>query len=459
MNDFWSGVGVDLHLEPDAGEGGGSGSSAPCGTPCGTAGSRPGTRLPATRRLAAELGVSRGTAKAAYDQLVAEGYLTARQGSGYPGRLAALRRRRCAGGGRTRACTAFRSAARESGRRGVPGGGLAAGAAPGHRDGAAAGVRLRGSARPYRAADGVVGVPGAGARGDRAARADRDHLRVRAGARAAHARAGAAARIAMEDPGLPFHREVVRHNGGTRGAGAGRRAGRPRAGAGGRRGRGRDAGPPVPDRRDPAPRAAAGAHRLGTRAWRPDRRGRLRRGVPLRPAARGRAPGDGTGAGRLPGHRLQDARARAAARLDGAAAPPGRRGRRRQAAQRPPHRVHRPVGARRADRQPCLRPSRARVPAAVPADAGTSSWAGWAARARRARDRGRAARARGGRRRGGGAGAGRGGGARAWGGWAITGTRRARGAAPQGLVVGYGTPRERVYPEALEVLGQVLDGG
>jgi GntR family transcriptional regulator/MocR family aminotransferase len=29
---------------------------------------------------------------------------------------------------------------------------------------------------------------------------------------------------------------------------------------------------------------------------------------------------------------------------------------------------------------------------------------------------------------------------------------------PQGLVVGYGTPRERVYPEALEVLGRVLDG-
>jgi GntR family transcriptional regulator/MocR family aminotransferase len=28
---------------------------------------------------------------------------------------------------------------------------------------------------------------------------------------------------------------------------------------------------------------------------------------------------------------------------------------------------------------------------------------------------------------------------------------------PQGLVVGYGTPRERVYPEALEVLGRVLE--
>ena len=42
----------------------------------------PGARLPATRRLAGELGVSRGTVKAAYDQLVAEGYLTALQGSG-----------------------------------------------------------------------------------------------------------------------------------------------------------------------------------------------------------------------------------------------------------------------------------------------------------------------------------------------------------------------------------------
>ncbi|GGQ63344.1 hypothetical protein [Streptomyces flaveolus] len=29
---------------------------------------------------------------------------------------------------------------------------------------------------------------------------------------------------------------------------------------------------------------------------------------------------------------------------------------------------------------------------------------------------------------------------------------------PQGLVVGYGTPRERAYPEALEALGRVLDG-
>ncbi|MFI0351961.1 PLP-dependent aminotransferase family protein [Actinomadura sp. 9N407] len=41
-----------------------------------------GTRLPPTRRLAADLGLARGTVRAAYDQLIAEGYLTARQGSG-----------------------------------------------------------------------------------------------------------------------------------------------------------------------------------------------------------------------------------------------------------------------------------------------------------------------------------------------------------------------------------------
>jgi GntR family transcriptional regulator/MocR family aminotransferase len=33
------------------------------------------------------------------------------------------------------------------------------------------------------------------------------------------------------------------------------------------------------------------------------------------------------------------------------------------------------------------------------------------------------------------------------------------GGRPQGLVVGYGTPRERAYPEALEVLGKVLEEG
>ncbi|WP_226381572.1 MocR-like pyridoxine biosynthesis transcription factor PdxR [Falsiroseomonas ponticola] len=41
----------------------------------------PGTRLPSSRALAAEWGVSRTTVTAAYDQLVAEGYLEVRQGA------------------------------------------------------------------------------------------------------------------------------------------------------------------------------------------------------------------------------------------------------------------------------------------------------------------------------------------------------------------------------------------
>jgi GntR family transcriptional regulator/MocR family aminotransferase len=42
----------------------------------------PGTRLPASRTLAVDLGVARNTVADAYGQLVAEGWLTARQGSG-----------------------------------------------------------------------------------------------------------------------------------------------------------------------------------------------------------------------------------------------------------------------------------------------------------------------------------------------------------------------------------------
>src|SRR3954447_21197223 len=41
-----------------------------------------GTRLPSTRALATALGVSRNTVLNAYDQLLAEGYLNSREGSG-----------------------------------------------------------------------------------------------------------------------------------------------------------------------------------------------------------------------------------------------------------------------------------------------------------------------------------------------------------------------------------------
>jgi GntR family transcriptional regulator/MocR family aminotransferase len=43
---------------------------------------RPGTKLPSTRQLASQLGVSRAAAVAAYEQLLAEGYTSGRHGSG-----------------------------------------------------------------------------------------------------------------------------------------------------------------------------------------------------------------------------------------------------------------------------------------------------------------------------------------------------------------------------------------
>jgi GntR family transcriptional regulator / MocR family aminotransferase len=43
---------------------------------------RPGTKLPSTRALSASVGVSRNTVVHAFEQLAAEGYLSARSGSG-----------------------------------------------------------------------------------------------------------------------------------------------------------------------------------------------------------------------------------------------------------------------------------------------------------------------------------------------------------------------------------------
>src|SRR6516164_293856 len=43
---------------------------------------RPGTRLPSSRALATDLGIARNTVADCYAQLVAEGWLSARQGSG-----------------------------------------------------------------------------------------------------------------------------------------------------------------------------------------------------------------------------------------------------------------------------------------------------------------------------------------------------------------------------------------
>lgn len=82
MHEYWSAFGVDLHLELDA-PGGRRDVLERALRDAIRAGRLPlGTRLPSTRALAAELDVARGTVSAAYDQLVAEGYLQARVGSG-----------------------------------------------------------------------------------------------------------------------------------------------------------------------------------------------------------------------------------------------------------------------------------------------------------------------------------------------------------------------------------------
>ncbi|WP_439959955.1 GntR family transcriptional regulator, partial [Streptomyces griseorubiginosus] len=75
-------IGVDLHLELPAT--GGRRAALITALREAVRGGRlaPGTRLPPYRSLAADLGLARNTVADAYAELVAEGWLTARQGSG-----------------------------------------------------------------------------------------------------------------------------------------------------------------------------------------------------------------------------------------------------------------------------------------------------------------------------------------------------------------------------------------
>src|SRR4051812_14543916 len=77
----WSSAGVDLHLEAG---GGGQRNGLENALRAAIQDRRlgAGTRLPSSRVLAADLGLSRGTVVAAYDQLVAEGYLLSRPRAG-----------------------------------------------------------------------------------------------------------------------------------------------------------------------------------------------------------------------------------------------------------------------------------------------------------------------------------------------------------------------------------------
>ncbi|MEX1652219.1 PLP-dependent aminotransferase family protein [Streptomyces pseudovenezuelae] len=204
---------MDLHLEVIAGEGRRVGLERALRDAVRDGQLAPGARLPATRRLAEELGVSRGTVKAAYDQLIAEGFLTARQGAGTEvAPLPALDAAPLKAAARAPVprfdlrpgspdVGAFPAAAwLRAVRRAVATAPVSA-----YDYGDPLGrIELRVALSEYLGrARGVVAPP--------------ERIVVTSGAvqgLALLTRVLAGADVAMEDPGLPFHREVVRRGGG-----------------------------------------------------------------------------------------------------------------------------------------------------------------------------------------------------------------------------------------------------
>lgn len=78
----WSTSGVDLHLQLADSTGRRSGLEQALRDAIRAGRLAPSARLPSSRSLAAQTGLSRGTVQSAYEQLVAEGYLLTRRGSG-----------------------------------------------------------------------------------------------------------------------------------------------------------------------------------------------------------------------------------------------------------------------------------------------------------------------------------------------------------------------------------------
>ena len=187
----------------------------------------------------------------------------------------------------------------------------------------------------------------------------------RAGRDAGGGRGPVAGRLVGDDP-----------VGGPGGRGrAGRRA-RHAAGRARRRRRARHARAPVPDRRGARARAAAGAAGVGR-----DRdRGRLRLRVPLRPRAGRDAAAARARPRRLPRHDVEDARARAAARV-------ARWPRRRSPSEIARERWAVDSGGA-GDRTPaptpaCSPPARSTATCAAPAASTASAATGWSRRSRR----------------------------------------------------------------------------
>lgn len=82
MTESWATFGADLHLDLSAGRGLRAGLTEALREAARSGRLAAGTRLPSSRSLAADLGIARNTVAEAYAELVAEGWLTARQGSG-----------------------------------------------------------------------------------------------------------------------------------------------------------------------------------------------------------------------------------------------------------------------------------------------------------------------------------------------------------------------------------------
>ncbi|SNS42703.1 PLP-dependent aminotransferase family protein [Actinomadura mexicana] len=86
MTEDWvnlaEGLGADLHLDLPGGGGRRAALTRALRAAVRSGRLAPGTRLPPYRSLAADLGLARNTVADAYAELVAEGWLTARQGSG-----------------------------------------------------------------------------------------------------------------------------------------------------------------------------------------------------------------------------------------------------------------------------------------------------------------------------------------------------------------------------------------
>jgi GntR family transcriptional regulator/MocR family aminotransferase len=205
---------VDLHIELGSVEGRRAGLERALRDAVRDGRLAPGARLPATRRLAAELGVSRGTVKSAYDQLVAEGYLTARQGSGTQvASLPSVSQDAPEAASRTRAprfdlrpgspdVGAFPAAAWLRALRRA----IATAPSLAYDYGDPRGrIELRTALSGYLGrARGVIAPP--------------ERIVITSGyvqGLALLTRVLDGGEIAMEDPGLPFHREVVRRGGGS----------------------------------------------------------------------------------------------------------------------------------------------------------------------------------------------------------------------------------------------------